>query len=379
MKNKEYNNIIKALSKLDTDEKRSLVTTIMDMMSTVCGKPVSFECNNMVQEYTFKNERPDCPHCNARANLGFILKRGFKGETQRYFCKSCGRTFVATTKTTFEKTRKSSETWKKFIELTIEGYSIAKCAEECELAITTAFTWRHKVLNAFRVHQSSVQMTGDIEMDEMLIPINYKGNHMKGQFSLERRRLPGEPNNLPRKSHRRGSDSRSTDVRDKACVFCMVENGNKSYFASVPGVGYMQENMLESTLPKHVNKDSAVIIVDKYKTTLRFLNDNNYSYVSLLSNTSDNPNKHKPEILDGYHLQHVNSFHSHLRAFLAKYRGVSTKYLENYVSLFVWLKSIKANKQSRHLKRVTISRASTPDCYISRKQIEAMPAVPMCA
>ncbi len=377
MSSKEYNDILKNFAKLDSDDKSLLVQSIMEMMSTVDGGPVSHDCNAMVKEYTFEDKRPDCPHCKAKANLGFIVKRGFKKNVQRYYCKSCGKFFVATTKTAFEKTRKDSDTWKRFIELTLDGKSLAVCSAECGISYLTAFTWRHKILNAFRVHQDTTNMTGKIEMDEMLISISYKGNHINGRYG-SRTRTPGESNNLPRPSYKRGSDNKSKSSKDKACVFCMVKNGNEGYYATVPGVGFMNEVMLDHTVGKHVDKAGAVIVVDKYKTTVNYLSSNNYSYVSLLSNTSENPNRHKPEILGDIHLQHVNSFHSHLRTFLAKYRGVSTKYLENYVSLFVWLSNIKAAKQSRNVKKVTICRAAESDCYISRKGIK-VPAVPLCA
>ena len=33
-----------------------------------------------------------------------------------------------------------------------------------------------------------------------------------------------------------------------------------------------------------------------------------------------------------YHIQHLNAYHSRLKAFLASFRGVSTKYLNNYLT-----------------------------------------------
>ena len=78
------------------------------------------------------------------------------------------------------------------------------------------------------------------------------------------------------------------------------------------------------------------------------------------------------------HLQHVNAMHMHIRRFLRTYCGVSTKYLENYVSLFVWLKNIAARKQKKQTHKVSVSRLSASDCYISHKGLEAFPAIPRC-
>lgn len=378
MSSKEYNNLLKIFDQLSSDEKTRLVDKIVTMMNGNDRKDISFENDLTVKKYSRGDRKPDCPHCKSKADLGFILKKGFQNNTQRYYCKNCNRYFVATTNTVFENTRKGKDTWEKFIELTISGKSLAVCAEECELCTQTAFTWRHKILNAFRVHQDSTKLSGRIEMDEMLIPISYKGNHIKGCF-LGRRGGPGIDNNLPRKSFKRGTDNKSTSSKDKACVCCMTKNGNEGFFAVVPGVGFMKKDMLDNTLAKHVDKDNSIVLADQYKTTWNYLRDNEYQYMILSSNTTEFPHDHKPEIRDGYHLQHVNAFHHHLRKFLATYCGVSSKYLENYVSLYVWLKNIAANKQKKQLKKISIRRAASADCYISRTELEAKPLIPKCA
>ena len=71
--------------------------------------------------------------------------------------------------------------------------------------------------------------------------------------------------------------------------------------------------------------------------------------------------------------------HRHIRQFLRPYFGVSTKYLENYISLFIWVKNATANKQNKKLQNMSLYRATASDCYITRKNIEALPAIPAVA
>ena len=78
-------------------------------------------------------------------------------------------------------------------------------------------------------------------------------------------------------------------------------------------------------------------------------------------------------------MQHVNAMHRHIRRFLAQYCGVSSKYLENYISLFVWLKMAKSKKQTRRIKNVSVGRAAESDCYITRQTLKELPAIPCCA
>lgn len=71
--------------------------------------------------------------------------------------------------------------------------------------------------------------------------------------------------------------------------------------------------------------------------------------------------------------------HRHIRRFLRGYCGVSTKYLENYLSLFVWLKDNQGIKQIKRLQKVSVARAAVSDCYISQERLKALPAIPACA
>ena len=377
MAQKDIFNLVRMMQQLPEEKQHALVQQFMNIMS-LNEATYQNNCSNMVKDFTFCNEKPDCPHCRAQAKLGFIIKRGFKKGVQRYFCKACKHVFMPTTNTAFEKTRKSSDTWRRFIELTISGASLQKCSQECKIAYQTAFTWRHKVLNAFRVHQNTTILLGKIELDEMLIPISYKGNHIKGSFNEQRKRTYKYDNGLPRKSFQRGSDNKSKSSKSKACVLCMVKNGNEAFYASVPGIGFMNNAMLDKTVGKHVKKEDTMVLVDQYKVTANYLANNNYNHMILAANTSENYNDHKPEIRDDNHLQHVNAMHMHLRRFLRKYCGVSTKYLENYISLYVWLKNITAHKQKKHTQKMSVSRMATSDCYITRKKLESFPAVPAC-
>ena len=212
----------------------------------------------------------------------------------------------------------------------------------------------------------------------MLVPLSYKGNHVQGGFGT-RKIEAGCFNNMPRTAYKRGTDNISRSAKDKACVFCMVEDGNKAFYAAVPGVGFMSEAMLTATVGKHVDKDSSTMLADEYKITKKYFEDNGYKHIILKSNTSDNPHDHKPEVKDGQHIQHVNAMHQQIRKFLIPYNGVSSKYLENYIALFVWLKSIGLTKQRKSTDKVSVARAATPDCYVSFNQLNGRPAVPMCA
>lgn len=374
-KNNDLNAVLAMIEAMNEDERSAIAERIMQMMSTP-QVPNKKSCQELLE--LRHTELPDCPHCGAKASLKQVVRKGYINGVQRYRCKSCGRYFMPTTGTAFARTRKDADTWRKFIQMTIAGASISVCQEECGLSRQIAFDWRHKILHVFEQNQMATKMTGTVEVDEMLIPLNYKGNHIQGRFG-SRKKTPEAVNDMPRDAYKRGTDNISRSSKEKACVFCMVENGSKAFYAAVPGVGYMNETMLNATVGKHVNKEKVQMLADDYRITRKYFEDNGYSHTILLSNTSDNPHDHKPEIKDGLHMQHVNAMHRHIRKFLAPYCGVSSKYLSHYMALFVWLKSIGATKQRKTVDKVSVARAATPDCYITCQQLRSRPAVPACA
>ena len=101
--------------------------------------------------------------------------------------------------------------------------------------------------------------------------------------------------------------------------------------------------------------------------------------MTLLSKAPNSSNSHKPEIQGEHHLKHINTMHGQIRRFLKPFYGVSTKYLENYLSLYIWIRTNKALKQKNKIEGLSITRASAVDCYVSRKTLDALPAVPECA
>ena len=378
--NKKLSSVLATVKTMDMATKKDLVDQIMRLMQMPSDEEytsLSASCNDLVSE--FRGEHPDCPHCQAEGKLGFVVKHGFKNGVQRYYCKVCGKHFVPNTKTVFSGTRKSSDVWEKFIKLTIEGASLHCCAEECNISYQTSFTWRHKILSVFKKAQEKTMMTGKVEMDEMLIPLNFKGNHIKGSDITQRRKGKDVDTRMPRVAFKRGTDRKSKSANDRACVFCMVQNGNKGFYGAVPGVGFMHEDMLDATFNKHVNKDDSVVCVDTYKITSNYLAKNNYKHIVLSSNTSNNHNEHIPEIQGEYHIQHVNAMHRQIRLFLSDYYGVSSKYLENYISLFVWLKNSGAYKRKKKIKETSVGMVASSNCYVSRRELEAMPSIPTCA
>lgn len=67
----ELGKILNLAEQLSHKKQKELIEQIMQMMDSA---PNTDNCNGLVEE--FINGRPNCHRCHAKANLGFVLKKG---------------------------------------------------------------------------------------------------------------------------------------------------------------------------------------------------------------------------------------------------------------------------------------------------------------
>jgi transposase-like protein len=116
-----------------------------------------------------KVDRTGCPHCASQR----LQRWGHASGLPRYRCGDCRRSFNALTGTPLARLRKK-ERWAAQTEALITGESLVKAADRCDVAVTTAFRWRHRFLAAPALDKPS-QLTGIIEADETFILESFKG------------------------------------------------------------------------------------------------------------------------------------------------------------------------------------------------------------
>jgi len=111
-----------------------------------------------------------CPHCSH----AHVQPWGQSNGLQRWRCKSCRKTFNALTGTPLAGLRKR-ELWLEHGRALADGVSLRKVAERCEVALSTAFRWRHRHLEAPRDVQAPV-LAGIVEADETYFLKSAKGS-----------------------------------------------------------------------------------------------------------------------------------------------------------------------------------------------------------
>jgi len=255
-----------------------------------------------------KVERQGCPHCAGRDVVAFGRANGLA----RYRCKSCGRTFNALTKTTMAGLRKK-EQWLDHAQAMIEATSVAKAAERCHVHPTTAFRWRHRFLGSPALDKPKT-LTGLVEADETFILESFKGRR----------------SDLPRPPRKRGGKAKHPGL----------------FFESIPIlVARDRAGATTDAVLPNVDRASIAAALNGVVTPAnRFVCDGGKAIVAFARKAKipvhvvPAPGKPRPEAPD-LHLNNVNADHGRLKEWMARFHGVATKNLPNYLG---WRRALEA-------------------------------------
>ena len=344
-KNEKVKDVSKLLDLLNEKDLSEVANDIYNRLIASGAQP------SLSREFE-KTSVSACVHCGA---IHFIKHgKDAKGNT-RYLCKECGKTFTALTDTALKGTHKDAATWKAYVENMLEGRSLAECAKRCGISIPTAHVWRHKILNALSDESFDHEYSGMLEMDEMFVRISYKGNHKKSKDFV-----------MPRKSHHRGSDGCYPSNKEKGSVLCIVERG-KGFSGVIPCRGMMNFPLLKNLFGERLS-DESVVMTDGWNTYKQYFSTTNAQHIVL----SPQPKTHKPTVIGPYHINNVNALHHRFRDFMKPYNGVSTKFLKNYLALFLWLE----NHKEADRKALVCDTISTTGTHVSSTQLRNFAPVP---
>ncbi len=253
-------------------------------------------------------ERPACPHCKS----SLVIKYGIKRGKQRYRCRGCQKTFVATTNTVMYHSHFDKTTWLEFIKDTVEGRSLDYSAHRLGFSHPTAFVMRQKLLMALEAIQDMEPiMLGDIsELDETFVLDSYKGSP-----------VPEESERGPRKHGARAK--RPGISNEHICICTGVQRNSGPAMALAVNRATPSKEELKHVFDGHIGA-GALLFTDGERgyQSLRSV-AKGCSVVSV-----------KAQRGRVFHLNTVNGFHSLIKSYYEAYRGVATKYLNRYNTLF---------------------------------------------
>ena len=261
-------------------------------------------------------ESRQCPHCGTPGAISRGKARGLR----RYQCKGCNKTFNAATGTPLSGLHRKDK-WLAFGTCLSDGLTVRASAERCKFAVNTAFRWRHRFLTTD--NPKARKLTGIVEVDETYVLQSQKGER-----------------NLERKARRRGGKARKRGLSDEQVpVLVAADRSGMTVSAVLPAVN---ADTLQSAIEPVVD-DDIVLVTDGHRAYPPCAAALGVRHEALNLSGGE-------RVRDAFHIQTVNNRHSQLKDFLRRYRGVATKYLDNYLR---WFQRLQLENASPRACRAT--------------------------
>jgi transposase-like protein len=257
-------------------------------------------------------EQRACPHCQA----SWIVRNGSASGLQRYKCRACGRTFNPLSTTPLGRLRMKAK-WLQQQDALQQGLSVSKAASTLDAAKITAFRWRHRFLQLAQPVKASertgVAGCGESRRD-LLLAIQQRPAHWQ-QIAQARRAW----------RQKRGMDLTPILVardRSGATADFLLEAASKA--------------CLSQALLSRIQSD-AVLCTDGSAAIAAAAEELHVQHEAV--NRSDGERVRGP-----WHIQNANAYHGRLKAWLARFKGVATSYLESYLG---WFRALDRASKSR--------------------------------
>lgn len=259
------------------------------------------KANNTAEKFVIKN----CPKCKA-INPGFKKGGTTKAGKQMLRCCECNHRFVIDHGQLTFYSHQPQDKWNELICDTIEAKPIKSTAALIDVHEITVFRMRHKFLNALEKEENSVILQNEVEFDEKYLCYSHKGEQIEGKQGKKR----GTP------ASKRGLSG------EQVCLLTGVERSDKSFLHAYNMGKPTSKDIMN--LKTHV-QDGIYAWIDGNASYHELLEEKHCQWKELVEYKSyDKVN----------HLNNVNSFHKKIEDLYEYYRGIATKYINRYATLF---------------------------------------------
>jgi len=254
------------------------------------------ECIALIEQAA--RGRP-CPHCHcARSH-----RCGKASGLQRFRCLGCRRSYNALTGTPLARLRKK-ESWLTYLQCVLESRTVRQAAAVTGVHRTTSFRWRHRFVPG-AARDRPARLSAIVEADE-----TYRLASQKGSRRLDR------------PARKRGGVARRRGInREHDCLLVARDrNGHTLDFHTGRGqvTAAQLARCLQPVLPADV-----LLISDAAASYRRFCADAGITHETVNARAGIRSR-------GAIHIQNVNAWHSRFKVWLARFRGVASRYLANY-------------------------------------------------
>ncbi|MDI3545976.1 MAG: hypothetical protein PWP68_1393, partial [Rikenellaceae bacterium] len=262
---------------------------------------------------------PICPRCDCE----YVTKAGKSDGRQVYKCKKCGYRFRETAKSLVYYSHKYYLLM-EYIKCMLEGKSLRACAKEVGISLPTSFKWRHKILSAIQGLEGGINFSGITETDELLMQYSEKGRKFK---SLEEK------------------EQAMNTIHPNVAVLVMTDREGNLLFKHT-GENRVQNSQIKEELKRRVSEKN-LICFKPNNEFMQAVKESPSKKVLVKSPTEKILVRRKTKGLAVYSVNIVEKKITDFLIWMLRFRGVATKYLQNYLMWFVVMnKYLKADVES---------------------------------
>ena len=258
---------------------------------------------------------PICPRCRCE----YVTKAGVHNGRQVYKCKNCKYQFRETAKSLVYHLHKYPLIL-DYLKCMLEGKSLRTCASEVGISLPTSFRWRHKILAAIQGLEGGINFSGITETDELLLQYSEKGRRYKTIEEKEQAMKTVHPN---------------------VAVLVMTDREGNLLFKHT-GENRVQNSQIKEELKRRVSENNLICFKpnDEFKQ-------------AVMESPSKKVIVRRKTI--GLAIYSVNVAEKKITNFLVwmmRFRGVATKYLQNYLMWFVVMNKYLKDKVESDIGRL---------------------------
>jgi len=242
-----------------------------------------------------------CPRCKGPR----WHRHGCANDLPRYRCRDCGRTYNDLSGTALARLRLRGK-WLTYLDTMLASRPVRGAADELGVHRNTAFRWRHRFLHKVKDDKPR-QLRGIVEADELFMLESQKGSRR-----------------LARPARKRGGRaSRRGISRELDCILVARDRSGQTTDA-VTGRGPLTAEQAERHLLP-VLDPQALLVTDSHAAYRAFARKHRIAHQTV------NLRRGVRVRAGAIHVQNVNAYHRRWREWLARFHGVASRYLPNYL------------------------------------------------
>jgi len=245
------------------------------------------------------DREPRCPYCHDTD----VVHWGNAHDLPRYRCRACRKTLNALTGAPLARLR-HRECWPEYAQALIDSTTVREAARRCGVHKDTAFRWRHRFLS-LPADAKPGHLHGIVEADETYFLESHKGER-----------------HLSRAPRKRGGAAAKRGLSHEQVPVLVARDRDRT--------------TTDAVLPKADSQSVSTVLTPLLDADAVLCSDGNAVYRVFARKAHI---AHRPinlsagiRVVDhAFHIQNVNAYDSRLKSWIARFHGVATKYLPNYL------------------------------------------------